>query len=444
MTPTRRRLLLAATAAVGAAAPSWLRAQATGAAMQAVLDYVQNQQTTGFLIVRGGKTMVERNWPLPADAAQFRRTMAYETTPDGALLEDVASQQKSFVSFLVAVAVDKGLLDVGKPVSAYIGPGWSKASPDQEARIRVLDVLNQSSGLTEQFTYAAPPGTTFFYNTPVYAITKKVLAAAAHQPLETLTRDWLTGPAGLANTSWRPRPAAMADVGNPTGLVTSPRDAAKFGQIILDGGGAADGRRLVSEAGLGSMFIRSATNPAYGRLWWLNGSTYTIRPLSRRVDGPLVPSAPADLVAALGALDRKIYVVPSLLRARTGAVRCGRALGRGLSLLRLEGCGRHLRRICRRLLCSGNLGRGLDLRVGLRSACGGCVRRLLGGGRRIHRRRVGGSLGRGRLVVAVHHDDHADDDRDHDRTEHQPDGPVRLLLFMDERHCTLRTPWLSH
>jgi hypothetical protein len=59
------------------------------------------------------------------------------------------------------------------------------------------------------------------------------------------------------------------------------------------------------------MFARSATNPAYGRLWWLNGSAETARPGGRRTPGPLIPAAPADLVAALGALDRKLYVVPS-------------------------------------------------------------------------------------------------------------------------------------
>ena len=103
----------------------------------------------------------------------------------------------------------------------------------------------------------------------------------------------------------------MADVGNPTGLVTSPRDTARFGQMVLDGGKAPDGRRIVSEASLKAMFTRSATNPAYGRVWWLNGSAYTIKPLATRLDGPLIPAAPADLVAALGALDRKLYVVPS-------------------------------------------------------------------------------------------------------------------------------------
>jgi hypothetical protein len=56
-------------------------------------------------------------------------------------------------------------------------------------------------------------------------------------------------------------------------------------------------------------------------VWWLNGSPYTIKPLARRVDGPLIPAAPTDLIAALGALDRKLYIVPSknLLVVRLGA-----------------------------------------------------------------------------------------------------------------------------
>lgn len=313
-----RRAVVAGAAALGALSQP-LAAAAQPAGLQPVLDYVAGQKTTGFLIIQNRKILAEKNWPAPSDP-QFK-AFTYETTPEGALLEDVASQQKSFVSILVAAAIDKGLLDVAKPVSDYIGAGWSKAAPDQEAKIRVIDVLTMSSGLTERFGYAAPPGTAFLYNTPVYAITKPILTAAAKQSLEAITHDWLTAPAGMTNTSWRKRPAAFADSGNPTGLVTSPRDTAKLGQIVLDGGKAADGKRIVSEAGMRAMFARSATNPAYGRLWWLNGSAYTIRPLANRVDGPLVPAAPSDLVAALGLLDRTLFVVPSrkLIVVRMGA-----------------------------------------------------------------------------------------------------------------------------
>ena len=321
--PLSRRTVLARSLALAALSHPLYAATtrpSTPAAMQPVLDYVRGQKTTGFLVIQDRKTVVEQNWGAPANTPLFKN-FTYETTSDGALLEDVASQQKSFVSMLAAVAIDRGLLDISRPVADIIGPGWSKATREQEAGIRVIDVLSMSSGLQTDFTYQAPPGSVFLYNTPVYAITKRILAAAARQPLENITLDWLTAPAGMSNTSWRKRPDVFGDVGNPTGLVTSPRDTAKFGQIVLDQGRAADGKRIVSETQLNAMFSRSSTNPAYGRLWWLNGSAFTIKPLATRVDGPLIPAAPPDLVAALGALDRKLYIVPSrkLLVVRMGA-----------------------------------------------------------------------------------------------------------------------------
>src|SRR3546814_5532265 len=103
----------------------------------------------------------------------------YGKAADGALFEDVASQQKSFVSVLVGVAIDKGLIDVDKPVSDYLGVGWSKATPDQEKQIRVINVLQMNSGLDEKFACVAPAGTQFFYNTAVYAISKRILTAAS-------------------------------------------------------------------------------------------------------------------------------------------------------------------------------------------------------------------------------------------------------------------------
>ncbi len=50
-----------------------------------------------------------------------------------------------------------------------------------------------------------PPAPNSSTTRRVYAISKRIVAAAAKQPLETITRDWLTGPAGLANTGWRKR-----------------------------------------------------------------------------------------------------------------------------------------------------------------------------------------------------------------------------------------------
>ena len=288
--------------------------------MADLLGYVQDHGGTGFIIIQDGETLIDESWNPPTDDRMFAN-FVYGRTDDGALLEDVASQQKSFVALLVAIAIDKGLIDIESPVSLYLGEGWSKASPAQEAQIRVIDVLTMSSGLDEGFRYAAPAGTAFFYNTPVYAMTKRIVSAAARRPLEAITHDWLTAPIGMTDTAWRRRPAALASVGNDTGLVTTPHDVAKFGLMVLNGGVAENGARVVSQAQLDALFIRSSANPAYGRLWWLNGGAYSVKAAGGRRDGPLIAAAPDDLVGALGAFDRRLYVVPSrqLVVVRTGA-----------------------------------------------------------------------------------------------------------------------------
>src|SRR3546814_2841296 len=40
---------------------------AKDAAMQSLLDYMRGQKTTGFLVMRGGRTLAEENWPAPDD-----------------------------------------------------------------------------------------------------------------------------------------------------------------------------------------------------------------------------------------------------------------------------------------------------------------------------------------------------------------------------------------
>ncbi|WP_186456811.1 serine hydrolase domain-containing protein [Sphingomonas suaedae] len=323
--PVRLRgLMMLATLTLCAMAPTAAPAiaepvAADGDATDRLLDFLRSQNSSGVLIVQDGKVLVETYWPPPQ--TPLFRAFVHGRTADGVLLEDVASQQKSFVAVLVAIARDKGLIDLDQPVSTYIGAGWSRATSEQEAQITVAHLLTMSSGLDDTFAYQAPPGTRFHYNTPVYAVTKQVVAAAAKQPLETITRDWLTGPAGMRDTGWRQRPPALSGIGNATGLVTTPRDTALFGALILDRGVARNGARIVSEASLMAMFAPSAPNPAYGQFWWLNGSAFTIRALAGRVEGPLVPAAPADMIGAFGAFERRLYIVPSrkLIVVRSGA-----------------------------------------------------------------------------------------------------------------------------
>jgi CubicO group peptidase (beta-lactamase class C family) len=294
------------------------------AALAEVVAYVQSQKTTGFLIIQDEQTIVEHNWPLPDDAASqtFRANFVHGTEPGGALREDVASQQKSLIALLVGVGVDKGLIDVERPVSDYIGSRWSKATPEQEGKITVRHLLEMNSGLNEDLSFAAPAGTKFFYNTPAYAKLKPVLEKAADQDLWIISQLWFTKISNMHSTGWEQRPAVFADVGNPTGLVTTPHDLGIMGQIILDRGRKPNGSVIISEAQLDAIFAPTTTNPAYGRLWWLNSSDHSINvgATSPRREGRFIPAAPADTLSALGAADRKLFVVPSmkLIVIRTG------------------------------------------------------------------------------------------------------------------------------
>lgn len=313
-----------ATSSTGSGEPTAISPTDAGwkASLAEVVDYVGEQKSTGFVIIQDNRIVAQKYWPLPADAETFRTNFVHGTAADGALMEDVASQQKSFVALLAGVAIDKGLLDISKPVSAYTGAGWSKATAEQEAAITVRNLLEMNSGLKENLSYEAAPDTRFFYNTPAYAVMKRVLEGASKLSLDQLTQDWLAVPAGMKDTAWRKRPGAFADSGNPTGLATTPRDIARMGQLVLDGGAAADGTRVISKAQLDALFVRTKTNPSYGHLWWLNGASETVNvgANSPRRAGQFIQAAPADMVAAMGAQDRKLYVVPSrkLIVVRTG------------------------------------------------------------------------------------------------------------------------------
>jgi len=328
-----RTLLLAAAIALpgcAAAPPSAEPHLATAqegwnaAALAEVAAYVQSQKTTGFLIIQDGKTIVEHNWPLPDDPASqtFKTNFVHGAMPNGALREDVASQQKSLIALLVGVGADKGLVDVDKSVTSYIGAGWSKAMPAQESAITVRHLLEMNSGLRENLSYDAPAGAKFFYNTPAYAKLKPVLEKAAGQDLSIVTQLWFTKVGDMHDTGWEKRPGAFSDVGNPTGLVTTPQDLAIMGQIVLDRGRKPNGARLISESQLDAIFTPTATNPAYGRLWWLNDGDYSLGAGTNtpRREGRFIPSAPEDTLSALGAQDRKLFVVPSmkLIVIRTG------------------------------------------------------------------------------------------------------------------------------
>jgi hypothetical protein len=88
---------------------------------------------------------------------------------------------------------------------------------------------------------------------------------------------------------------------------------ARFGSLILNRG-IWNGDSLMRD----QAYFAAMTNPSqpinlsYGYLWWLNGQQNFMLPgLQLNLPGALIPEAPADMIAALGANDQKLYVIPS-------------------------------------------------------------------------------------------------------------------------------------
>ena len=266
------------------------------ARLDAALALAGERSSTGVVVLHRGRILAERHWALDQPSAAHANG-SYPRTAHGHAVEDVASVQKSVVAVLVGMARTRGLLDLDDPVAAY-EPGWSAAA-DQESAVTIRHVLAMTSGLTPELAFEAAPGTTWRYNTPAYHHLLPLVAAAAGLDRNAVTRDWLTGPLGMADSRWEPRPWAQASIG--TGFVTSARDLARFGLLIL-AGGAWRGETIVDDTAYLAEMLRpsQALNPSYGLLWWVNGQaatlTWALPP--ERTAGPLIPSAPPDLVAA--------------------------------------------------------------------------------------------------------------------------------------------------
>ena len=287
------------------------------AALDRVFAFAQAQGSTGLVIVQGGRLIAERYWPLLPGAASATggyAALQHGHTPQGWPLEDVASIQKSVISVLVGIARAKGLVDIDRPVSSYLGSGWSRAPADKEALITSRHLLGMASGLDSQFRYEAPAGTRWSYNTAVYGQLAKVLERASGQALGELSAQWLTRPLGMSDSRWVAR-AGRLRAANDNGFVTTPRDLARLGLLVLNGGTWA-GRDVIGDPGwLATSFAPSQPDYAgYGLLWWLNRGGYDAASGTAKKDfrGWFVPGAPADMVAARGHYDRRLYVAPGL------------------------------------------------------------------------------------------------------------------------------------
>lgn len=262
------------------------------AKLDEVVSFAGSTKATTFLMLYDGRILREQYWGATATTNR-----------------DIASAQKSITSLLVGIAQQRFGFHREDTVTSLVGSGWSNATPEQEAPITLQELLTMTSGLDASLGYAAPAGTAWLYNTDAYHRLELVLEGKSGVDLQTFTRSALFDPIGVGTSQWVKRQLMVDAKGNPeSALEMNARDMARIG-LLVQAGGTWSGVTVVPSDWLGAALTPSQTlNPSYGLLWWLNGQPSVLLPPSTPATGPLVPAAPADLVAALGAGDQKIYV----------------------------------------------------------------------------------------------------------------------------------------
>ena len=266
-------------------------------AVDTLLSYLDARNSKSFIILKNGKIALE----------------AYFNDHNANLIWYWASAGKTLTATLVGTAAEDGALQITDPVNQYLGEGWTSCSLQEETERTIRHQLTMSSSFdsnpflwdcTEPECFIcteAPVGTEWHYHNGVYRLLIEVVEEATGMNRNIYTNQKIESAIGMSgfwteNLYW-----------------STARDMARFGLLALNGFNWS-GTPVLNN----SDYIEDLTspsqeiNPAYGYLWWLNGQENFKLPLDNTLyEGWLIPSAPEDMYAALGANDQKIYVVPS-------------------------------------------------------------------------------------------------------------------------------------
>ena len=264
--------------------------------IQPLIDYLEDKNTKGFMMLYNGKIVVENY------LNNHTSTSAWYW----------ASAGKTLTSTVSGIAQDEGLININNKVSDYLGTGWTSALLEKENLITCKNLLSMNSGLDDSLgddvspanlQYIADAGNRWAYHN-VYVKMQDVVAQASNETWSSYFNSKLRDKIGMTG-SWIP-------LGDLSVYWSNTRSMARFGLMVYANGKWED-NQIVSENFLSeSTNTSQSINEAYGYLWWLNGKdTYHLPSLQIEINGELIPNAPSDMYAALGKNDQKIYISPS-------------------------------------------------------------------------------------------------------------------------------------
>jgi len=264
--------------------------------VQPLKDFLIQKNTRSFMILVNGRIVMEEYFNGHTAATTWQWNSA----------------GKTLVATATGIAQQEGLLDIDDKVSDYLGAGWTSEPVEKENLITLRHLLSMTSGIDDgsnlvikqNLTYLSDAGTRWSYHN-VFQVLMDAVADAGNEDFEAYFNSRIKDRIGM-DGYWN------------NGVIfkiyhSTTRSMARFGLLALNKGKWKD------EQVLNESFFTECTsssqniNPSYGYLWWLNGKTRFMVPGSQTVyENTLVPNAPADMFAAMGAEDQRIYVIPGM------------------------------------------------------------------------------------------------------------------------------------
>ncbi|MEO6980675.1 MAG: serine hydrolase [Mucilaginibacter sp.] len=252
----------------------------------ALLDNMVNKIVRGdypnvhsVLVIKGGKLVFEEYF--------------YEFTRDS--VQELRSASKSFVSALIGIAIDKGIIkSKHEPVVSFF-PEYKLANyTDAKGRITIENLLSNQTGIDYdisngkaagnevamgntddwvKYTLDLPmidtPGGKGMYASGNPVTAGKIIEKASGMPLHDFAKKYLFDPMGIKNFKWNFGPN-KSNAEDFCQVYLTPREMAKFGLTYLNGG-QWNGRQVVPRQWVDESLTKHSIVQGvdYGYLWWL-------------------------------------------------------------------------------------------------------------------------------------------------------------------------------
>jgi CubicO group peptidase (beta-lactamase class C family) len=268
--------------------------------VDSLYTFLESNNTKAFILLKDGKIVLENYFNGHSASTNWYW----------------ASAAKTLTAFMVGIAQQEGYLTITDTTSSYLGPGWTDCLPDQEEKITIWHQLTMTSGLDDGVNdpfcttdsclqYLADAGTRWSYHNGPYTLLDQVIESATGQSLNLYTQQKVKNAIGMDGF--------FIKQGYNNLYLSTARSMARFGLLVLNQGNW-NGNQILTDSAFFQQMVNTSQNLnlSYGYLWWLNGKASFMMPQTQIVfNGSINPSAPDDMIAALGKNGQSINISPN-------------------------------------------------------------------------------------------------------------------------------------